>query len=361
MDRSAKPVGSHAGGGKMSKTLPSLIKILIFAAVTVLLTGILGATIANTNFGVTSGYTALFTDASGLKEGDDVRIVGVKVGQVSGIVIGEGETTLAQVHFDVEASHRLPASVTATIKYRNLVGQRYLSLGTDIGDDKVLGENGTIPPEHTQPALNLTVLFNGFKPLFQALNPDDVNKLAYEIIQVFQGEGGTITSLLSHTASVTTAIAGKDQVIGQVIDNLNNVLATVNSHGPQLSTLIDQTQQLVTGLAEQRKPIGDAVAALGDLAVTTSGLLADARPALRDDIGRLGQLSQNLNDSSELVDHLLRVLPGNLQKFTRTLSYGSWFNYYLCGISGRIGISSLNIELPIVPLPASDRPERCGP
>jgi len=345
----------------MSKTLPSLIKILIFAAVTVVLTGLLGATIANTNFGVTSGYTAKFTDASGLREGDDVRIVGVKVGQVSGITIAEGETNLAEVHFDIEAAYHLPESATATIKYRNLVGQRYLSLGTDVGDGRTLPEGGTIPPEHTHPALNLTVLFNGFKPLFQALNPADVNKLSYEIIQVFQGEGGTITSLLSHTASVTTAIAGKDKVIGQVIDNLNNVLATVNGRGSELSGLIDQTQQLVTGLAEQRGAIGDAVSALGDLTVTTSGLLAGARPALRDDIGQIGALSKNLDDSSALVDHLLQVLPGNLQKFTRTLSYGSWFNYYLCGITGRIGISSLNIEVPIVPLPASERPERCGP
>jgi phospholipid/cholesterol/gamma-HCH transport system substrate-binding protein len=346
---------------QFGKALPSLIKILIFAVVTVALTGVLGATIANTNFGVTSGYTALFTDASGLQAGDDVRIVGVKVGQVTGIGVAEGETSHAEVRFDIEAARRIPASATATIRYRNLVGQRYLSLGTDAGDGKVLPAGGTIPPEHTRPALNLTVLFNGFKPLFRALNPEDVNKLSYEIIQVFQGEGGTIASLLSHTASVTTAIAGKDRLIGQVIDNLNNVLATVNGRGPELANLIDQTQRLVTGLAEQRGPIGEAVAALGELTVTTSGLLAGARPALRDDIGQIGLLSENLNDSGTLVEHLVQVLPGNLEKFTRTLSYGSWFNYYLCGITGRVGISSLNIEVPIVPLPLSERPGRCGP
>jgi phospholipid/cholesterol/gamma-HCH transport system substrate-binding protein len=344
------------------KTLPSLIKILIFAVVTVVLTGLLGATIANTNFGTTSGYTARFTDASGLKVGDDVRIVGVKVGQVSAIGVAEGaDSTLADVQFDVEAQYKLPESVTATIKYRNLVGQRYLSLGTDVGDTRTLAAGGTIPPDHTRPALNLTVLFNGFKPLFKALSPEDVNELSYEIIQVFQGEGGTISSLLDHTASLTSAIAGKDQVIGQVIDNLNSVLGTVNSRSPELSGLIDQTQQLVTGLAQEREPIGDAVSALGDLATTTSGLLADARPALKDDIGQLGSLSQNLDDSQQLVDHLLQVLPGNLEKFTRTLSYGSWFNYYLCGITGRIGISSLNIEVPIIPLPATQQPARCGP
>ncbi|MEV7094536.1 MlaD family protein [Amycolatopsis sp. NPDC051045] len=345
----------------MRSFVPSLIKLAVFAVVTVLFTGILAATIANTNFGETSGYTAKFTDASGLKEGDDVRIAGVKVGQVDTIAVVEGERNLAEVRFDVEHTYRLPETVTATIKYRNLVGQRYLALGTDVPGDKALPDGGTIPPERTKPALNLTVLFNGFKPLFKALNPKDVNQLSAEIISVFQGEGGTITSLLQHTASLTSAIARKDQVIGQVIANLNTVLGTVNAHGPQLGDLIEQTQKLVSGLAEQRKPIGDAVSALGDLAVSTTGLLADARPALKDDVAQLGVLSQNLGDSGELLNHLLEVLPGNLQKFTRTLSYGSWFNYYLCGITGTIGISSLDITLPIIPIPGTERAERCGP
>ncbi|WP_103342854.1 MCE family protein [Amycolatopsis sp. CA-126428] len=345
----------------MRSFVPSLIKLAVFAVVTVLFTGILAATIANTNFGETSGYLAKFTDASGLKEGDDVRIAGVKVGQVDTIEVVEGERNLAEVRFDVEHAYRLPETVTATIKYRNLVGQRYLALGTDVPGDKALPEGGTIPPERTKPALNLTVLFNGFKPLFKALSPKDVNQLSAEIISVFQGEGGTITSLLRHTASLTSAIASKDQVIGQVIANLNTVLGTVNARGPQLGDLIEQTQKLVSGLAEQRKPIGDAVSALGDLAVSTTGLLADARPALKDDVARLGVLSQNLGDSGELLNHLLEVLPGNLQKFTRTLSYGSWFNYYLCGITGTIGISSLDITLPIIPIPGTQRAERCGP
>ncbi|PXY24958.1 MCE family protein [Prauserella sp. PE36] len=343
----------------MRSFVPSLVKIVVFAAVTVLLTGILGATIANTNFGPTSGYTALFTNASGLQRGDDVRIVGVKVGQVSEITVSEDN--LAEVHFDVESVRELPAGVTATIKYRNLVGQRYLSLGTDVAGDGVLEPGARIPVERTQPALDLTVLFNGFKPLFDALDPEQVNQLSYEIIQVLQGEGGTIESLLSHTASLTSTIASRDEVIGQVIGNLNNVLGTVNQRGPQLGGLIDATQQLVTGLSEQRRPIGEAVSALGDLTTVTSGLLEDARPPLQRDIAALGALSGNLAGSEELLEHLLQVMPGNLEKFTRTLSYGSWFNYYLCGLTGTIGISSLNVTLPFLPLPATEQPERCKP
>ncbi|MFF5987488.1 MCE family protein [Prauserella flavalba] len=346
----------------MRSFVPSLLKILVFAAVTVLLTGILGATIANTNFGPTSGYTALFTNASGLQRGDDVRIVGVKVGQVSEITVSEeGGVNLAEVHFDVESVRELPSGVTATIKYRNLVGQRYLSLGTDVAGEGVLEPGARIPVERTQPALDLTVLFNGFKPLFDALDPEQVNQLSYEIIQVLQGEGGTIESLLSHTASLTSTIASRDEVIGQVIGNLNTVLGTVNQRGPQLGGLIDATQQLVTGLSEQRQPIGEAVSALGDLTTVTSGLLTEARPPLRRDIAALGALSGNLAGSEELLEHLLQVMPGNLEKFTRTLSYGSWFNYYLCGLTGTIGVSSLNITLPFLPLPATEQPERCKP
>ncbi|WP_431874469.1 MCE family protein [Amycolatopsis sacchari] len=346
----------------MRNFVAPLIKIIVFAAVTILLTGILGATIANTNFGVTAGYTARFTDASGLHEGDDVRIAGVKVGQVDRIEVAEdADRTLADVHFTVSSAYRLPAAVTATVKYRNLVGQRYLALGTTVDGDGTLPEGGVIPPERTQPALNLTVLFNGFKPLFAALDPQQVNQLSYEIIQVFQGEGGTIQSLLTHTASVTSAIADRDKVIGQVIDNLNTVLATVNQRGPQLGNLIDQTQQLVTGLAQQRQPIGDALSALSELTNVTAGLVQDARPAVKDDIEQLGVLSANLSDSGQLLDELLRKLPGNLDKFTRTLSYGSWYNYYLCDLTGTIGISSLNVTLPLLPIPGTELPERCKP
>lgn len=337
-----------------------LIKIVVFAAVTAVLTGLLGATIANTNFGLTSGYTAMFTDASGLHVGDDVRISGVKVGQVDRITVeGDGEAGLAGVHFEVSSAYQLPGLATATVRYRNLVGQRYLALGTDVATGAPLPAGGVIPPQRTQPALDLTVLFNGFKPLFQALDPQQANQLSFEIIQVFQGEGGTINSLLTHTASVTSAIAERDQVVGQVIDNLNQVLDTINGHGPQLSTLIDQTQQLVTGLAQQRRPIGDAVSALADLTDVTAGLVQDARPALKDDIAGLGRLSATLADSGELLDQLLQKLPVNLDKFIRTVSYGSWFNYFLCDLTGTIGVSSLNITVPVLPLPTSEMPERC--
>ncbi|HEX3650995.1 MAG TPA: MCE family protein, partial [Pseudonocardiaceae bacterium] len=228
-----------------------LTRLIIFVVITVTATAVLGLTIANANFGGSDTYQARFADVTSLNTGDDVRIAGVKVGEVKSI--GIADRRQAEVTFSVESDVRLPASVTATIKYRNLVGQRYISLAQGTGPmNATLPVGATIPLNRTQPALDLTELFNGFKPLFQALSPDDVNQLSYEIIQVFQGEGGTVDSLLANTAQLTSTLAGKDKVIGQVIDNLNTVLNTVNAHSAQLSGLITTTQQLVSGLAADR-------------------------------------------------------------------------------------------------------------
>lgn len=344
----------------MRSFVAPLVKMIVFAVVTVTLTALLGLTIANTNVGPTNGYTARFTDATGLNVGDDIRMSGVRIGQVTDISVAENK--YADVRFDVEASRELPRTATATIKYRNLIGQRYVSLGIGAGDtNAVLRPGDTIPVDRTQPALNLTQLFNGFQPLFQALQPQDVNKLAGELIQVLQGEGGTIDSVLAHTASLASTVASKDQVIGQVIDNLNTVLTTVNDRTTEVSGLIDQLQQLATGLAQQRGSIGQAISSLGDLTTSTAGLLSSVRPPLKDDIAALGDLAGNLADHGDTVDKFLAGLPHKVETINRVSSYGGWYNYYLCSMSGRIGISDLGIsvDLPLVPVPGTPMAERC--
>ena len=328
-----------------------LTKLILFVVITVAATGVLGLTIANADFGGTNDYSARFTDVTSLNTGDDVRIAGVKVGEVTGISIVDRRQ--AEVTFDIQSGITLPASVTAIIKYRNLVGQRYIALGQGTGPvNATLPAGGSIPLSRTQPALDLTELFNGFKPLFQALSPDDVNQLSYEIIQVFQGEGGTIDSLLASTAQLTSTIANKDQVIGQVIDNLNTVLNTVNAHGSQLADLVTTTQQLVSGLAADRQPISDAIGSLGQLANTTAGLLDQGRAPLQADITALGTLSQNLNDSQAVVQHFIQFLPTKLATIIPTASYGSWFNFFLCSASGTVALPPLipPVTIPVEPV-----------
>ena len=196
------------------RTTVDLVKLLIFVVVTTLATGVLVITIGNLDFGTTRQYRAEFTDATGVNKGDDIRIAGVKVGTVKKVEIVD--RTRALITFSVQESTALSKATRADIRYRNLVGQRYISLSNEIGDSAKLPEGATIPVGQTSPALDLTVLFNGFKPLFEALTPSDINQLSYEIVQVFQGEGGTLEGLLAHTASVTSTLADRDQIISEL-------------------------------------------------------------------------------------------------------------------------------------------------
>lgn len=312
----------------MRNFVSPLIKGLIFVVITTLATVLLAVSITNTGLGDTKTYSAKFLDATSLNIGDDVRISGVRVGQIEELEIADHN--LARVRFSLDSQRRLPADVSATIKYRNMVGQRYIALERGKGTTALLEPGAEIPLERTTPALDLTELFNGFKPLFQALSPKDVNQLSGEIVQVLQGEGGTVESLLAHTGSLTTTIASRDKVIGEVITNLNSVLKTINGKGDALSTLVSTLRELVSGLAGDREAIGDAVSGLAELSTATAGLLEQGRQPLKDSIDGLGLLSEQLVDGKAEVEDFLTVLPGKLNELGRLSSYGSWMNFYLC-------------------------------
>lgn len=306
-----------------------LTKSAVFIAVTATLTAVLGISIANTGVSGTTGYQAVFSDVTGLTVGSDVDIAGVRVGDVTSISVYRKD--MALVGFAVQSGRTLPASVTATVRYLNLVGQRYIELGQGAGPPgTVLPPGGTIPLAQTAPALDLTVLFNGFQPLFQALQPTDVNQLASEIIQVFQGESPNLDALVLTIGSLTNALATKDQVIDSVIGNLNSVLRTITSRGGELAGLVTTLQQLVSGLAADRQPIGSAISAISGLNSATAGLLQVGRQPLSQDITQLGRLAGNLAANSSVVNTFLQNLPLKMADITRLASYGSWLNFYLC-------------------------------
>ncbi|AVZ76104.1 MCE family protein [Streptomyces lunaelactis] len=320
--------------GRATETAAPLVKFLLFAVVTVLATTLLAATIVNISFTSEHTYRAVFSDVTSLEEGDDIRVAGVRVGEVQ--EVGIKDRTLAEVTFSVSDDRPLFTTTGAVIRYRSLVGQRYVALTEGAGSGARLKPGGRIPLSRTQPALDLNALLGGFKPLFAALSPKDVNQLATEIIKTLQGEGGTVNSLLAHTASLTTTLAGRDKLIGSVIDNLNEVLTTVDKRGARFSALLKQLQRVISGLSADRKPIGASLVNIGALTEATSGLLEDARPPLRDDIAELTDLTGTLNDNEKTVEGVLKRLPSKLNKLTGTASYGSWFNFYLCDFDGRI-------------------------
>ena len=305
-----------------------LIKVLALVAVTAVTGTLLVAVFDNLQVQKQHTYGALFSDVSGLATGDDVRAAGVEVGRVNGLTLQPDNKVM--VSFTTSEAVPVTRSTTLTVRYKDLVGNRYLEINPPATPASPLPSGAVIPASRTQPALSLDALFNGFQPLFQGLQPGQINQLSAELITVFQGEGGTIDGLLSSIGSLTSTLANRDQVIGQVIDNLNSVLGTVSQHDNQLSDLVVQLQQLVSGLAADRDPIGRSLGHISGLAGNLAGLLGAARPDVSGDVHQVNRLSTLLNSDSANLNSTLQSLPAEYQRLNRLGLYGSFFSFYLC-------------------------------
>ena len=313
--------------------VPTLVKFGVFAVVMSLLTLFLFFTFGQYRTGAVTGYTALFNDASRLKAGDSVRVAGVRVGSVNGVALQSDKKVV--VKFDADRSVVLTDGTKAAVRYLNLVGDRYLELVDGPGSTRRLPAGGQINVSHTAPALDLDLLLGGLKPLIHGLNPRDVNALSSALLEVFQGEGGTLQSLFNKSTSFTNTLADNDQTIEQLIDNLNVVAATLNKDGGQFSGAIDRLQRLVTGLANDRDTFGPAIDALSNGTLTLADLLGKARPPLSGTVDQLSRLAPNLDDDKDRLDAALQKAPRNFRKLVRLGVFGATIPYFLCQITIR--------------------------
>lgn len=317
------------------KTTGTAVKLGILWMVLLLFTVMIIVVFGQVRFDRTTGYSALFTNASGLRAGEFVRAAGVEVGKVSKVTLIDGDRRVL-VDFTVERSLSLDQATSASVRYLNLIGDRYLELKR--GDSgRLLAPGATIPLEHTAPALDLDALIGGFRPLFKALDPDKVNKIAQSIITVFQGQGATISDILDQTASLTATLADRDRAIGEIINNLNTVLATTVKHEKEFDGTVDKLEVLITGLKNRADPLAAAVAHIGGAAGTLADLLGEDRPLLHSTVGYLEGIQQPIINELPTLDDVLRKLPDAYRIIGRAGgTYGDFFNFYLCDLSLKV-------------------------
>ncbi|CDO10962.1 MCE family protein [Mycolicibacterium cosmeticum] len=320
----------------MTARYGTAIKFGAFGLTMAVLTGALFVIMGQYRTGTTNGYTAVFADASSLRAGDSVRVAGVRVGTVDDVALQPDNTVL--VRFDADRDIVLTTATKVAVRYLDLVGNRYLELLDAPGSTRLQPPGSQIPRERTEPALDLDLLLGGLKPVIQGLNAQNVNALTNSLIQILQGQGGTVESLMAHTSSFTQAVADNGQTVQQVIDSLRTVMATVANDGDQFTGTVERLQQLVTGLAQDRDPIGDAINALDAGTASLADLMTQARPPLSGTIDQLTRLAPLLADdeAKARLDLSLQKAPANYRKLVRLGSYGSFINQYLCGMNVRV-------------------------
>lgn len=340
----------------MRVTTGPLLKVLAFVVSMGFLITMIGLVFGKVRLQPSHEYAAVFTDASGLVTGSDVRGNGVAIGTVKDVALRSGGGVT--VRFTAAESVELSTSTSARIRYANLTGGRYLDLTPGSANSAALSPGATIPVSRTEPALDLDEFFQGFDPLMQALDADEVNQLATNIINVTQGQAGSVEAMLANVGSFTSRLAERDQVIGDTITNLSSALSAVDGHRDQFDRLIVGLADLTDGLAKDRRVIGSSLASLSVAAADTADLLTRVRPDLKANIDQLGLVAKNLNSSKADIKEVLDIYPTVLGKLTRLGAYGSFYNFYICGVRVKLDLpgEDLDVYTPRV----VDSTGRCG-
>ncbi|OBF58152.1 MCE family protein [Mycolicibacterium monacense] len=311
-----------------------IVNLTVFVVVCVVAAFGLLAVFSNLRFSGEELYRAEFTDVSGLEVNDFVRIAGVEVGQVKRISVTRA--SLAVVEFSAEPGVVLTEATKAQIRWANPIGDRYMALLDGPGSAQRLTTDVAIPVARTEPALDLDTLLGGFRPLFRALDPEQVNTLSSALIQAFQGEGVTIGSFLRQASLVTNTLADRDELIGQVIGNLNAVLDTFGGRTDQFGKAVDSLSQLVAALEARKTDVTNAVAYTNAASATVADLLTQARQPFKEAVAQSDRVTSLVLADHEYFDDLLNTLPDAYKKLARLGSRGDFIPEYLCSLSLKV-------------------------
>lgn len=360
MSETGRGGAGRRGARRHTRGRGAVLPAAVYTVVMLLVLAGLWVVFAEVRFGESREYTAEFADVSGLRAGQTVRVHGVEVGRVDAVDFGAGaqgedeaqradepgasdgrgaaagEAAMVTVRFSVRGDYRPRSSTTATVRYLNLVGDRYLELAEHPGVAPELAAGGTIGLDRTSPALDLDALVGSFQPLFQVLELGQVNSLSGDLIAVLQGQQDDVGAIVEAIGSVTAHLADRDRVIGSVVTHLGQVLDTLAEQQPTLERSLVHARQLTSALAADADTVAGATRHLDGAAAELAVLAEDVRPPLRADVAGADAVARQLDSRRDTITQLLTELPDAYKSLTRLGAYGGFFNYYLCGLQVRV-------------------------
>lgn len=304
--------------------------------------------------GDTVTYQAQFRSVEGLNIGNPVTMNGIRIGRVDSIrFAGNGDgTSRAEVGLEVKSEYTLTNRVTAAVRYGDMLGARYValsdpggaivSLSTDDPPPK-LRAGAVIPLLQTTPAVDLTALLNGFKPLFDALEPAQVNTLTRGFVETFSGQAQTLTTLLTQIAAMTASLTNNEDIFTRLVQNMSALMRTVETRQPQLEELLGGLSRLSASATAGQDQLGLLLDQGNAVLATLANTVNQSTTAYGDSITNVKGMLDTWQPNTDEFTKLLSNLPQFADSVNRASSYGGFVSLYLCNFTIKISRHEANI------------------
>ncbi|GAB0105536.1 MCE family protein [Nocardia sp. JMUB6875] len=314
----------------MSEITKSAVKLTVFLVIVAACTTFIVTALRTPIPGDKVAYDAVFTDVSGLFAGDSVRMSGVAVGKVETVSL---DGTKARVHFTVDDTRPVYDNTKAAVRYQNLIGQRYVELLTEGKAGAKLAAGATIPVERTIPSFDVSKLFNGFKPMFDTLDPAQLNQFGNNLLRVIQGDGSGIGPVLADVDTLTKHARNSEAVIVLLIRNLGMVSDAIGGKSQAVGDLVEQLSGILHQFTSKTQTMLNAVDTAKAVLAPMVPILEEGRDAydlgygpidglLRRLVPQTDQLTQILAITPQLVTGLNQSVPGQGYKPRITCTNG---------------------------------------
>ncbi|MFJ4657338.1 MlaD family protein [Nocardia sp. NPDC088792] len=314
----------------MNDIVKSSIKLTVFLLVVAACTTFIVTALRTPIPGHKTGYDAVFTDVSGLFTGDSVRMSGVAVGKVDSITL---DGVHARVHFTVQSDRPVYDNTQAAVRYQNLIGQRYVELLTTGAAGVKLPAGATIPVDHTIPSFDVSKLFNGFKPMFDTLDPAQLNEFGTNLLRVIQGDGAGIGPVLADVNNLVQHAKSSESVIVLLIRNLGLVSDEIGGKSKAVGDLVQQLADILRQFTSKTQTVLSAIDSAKATLAPLIPILEEGQSAydtaygpidglLRRLVPETNQLTQILAITPQLITGLNQSVPGNGVKPRITCSTG---------------------------------------
>jgi phospholipid/cholesterol/gamma-HCH transport system substrate-binding protein len=269
-------------------------------------------------------YYANFSDSSGIKPNDEVRIAGVRVGKVTGVELDNGHVKVA---FRISDPAKVGEQTNAQIKVKTLLGAMFLAL--EPKGSGQLAEGSTIPLSRTRSAYDVVEAFSGLAERAQAIDLPQLTTSLNTLAEATANTPQALQSTLKGLSALSANVAARDDQLNTLLGNLKKVSGVLADRDQDIVTLMKDSDVLLRAVVARREAVHQLLVSTSKLSTELTALVTQSRADLKPALSNLQSVVAVLRKNQNNIDNSLRLMAPFYRVFTNVLGTGPWFDTWI--------------------------------